>query len=91
MKLTHNSKFAIAFSFALVGLAMLPGAFGSKEVSIDDKPHHHNSRIRSMTPWGIDWGIGAACYKLNSEVSCIKVTPAELEKFKKTLEHNRSN
>lgn len=52
------------------------------------------AHIKAVTPWGIDWGIGAACYKvsaLNAAISCVKVSPEELELFKKTLEAQRSN
>lgn len=90
------SGIAIMFAVAVGALAIATIATSRADVAIRNStvPAALNAAIVPMTPWGIDWGIGAACYKSNTvsaEISCIKVSPDELELFKKTLEAQRSS
>lgn len=87
----NYKKFSLAILIAgavyVAGAAAVVGNY-----STDPAPVRPD--VNALTPWGIDWGVGAACYKSSASspsFSCIKVSPQELELFKKTLEASRSN
>lgn len=87
---------AIMFAVAVGALAIATVATSRTEAAISNStvPATPNAAIVPMTPWGIDWGMGAACYKssaISAEISCIKVSRDELNHFKKTLEAQRSS
>lgn len=77
-----------------VAVATLVAAFNSGPDQYQTAAAPARPDVKALTPWGIDWGIGAACYKVSafdSTISCVKVSPDELELFKKTLEAQRSS
>ena len=90
-KLTRSQAMTIIILGATAGVALITflkvetGQYQTAAASV--RPN-----VEALTPWGIDWGIGAACYKVSAfepAISCVKVSPEELELFKKTLEAQR--